>query len=388
MNFANAGIPVHVVEVDRDRLDAGLAKVEGNYQRTVDEGRLDADEKQRRMARITGTVDFGDLADADVVIEAVFEDMDLKREIFERLDGVAAEHAVLATNTSTLDVDQIAQATDRPGAVVGMHFFRPANVMKLLEVVRGEATSDQALVTAVRLGKKMGKVPVVVGVCDGFVGNRMFHVYVHEASTLIEEGALPQDVDRVMTDFGFRMGPFAVQDLAGLDVGYRIRNQQAVARGVDPDRRERTIADKIVERDRLGQKTNAGFYRYDDGSRTPVPDPEITELIVAHAKEHDIERREVSDQEIRDRLLGQLVNEGARILEEGIAQRASDIDVIYVYGYGFPAHRGGPMFHAGLVGLEEVLAITERLHQRHGDRWEPAPLLRRLALGGSTFDDA
>jgi 3-hydroxyacyl-CoA dehydrogenase len=388
MNFANAGIPVHVVEVDRDRLDAGLAKVEGNYQRTVDKGRLDADEKQRRMARITGTVDFGDLADADVVIEAVFEDMDLKREIFERLDGVAAEHAVLATNTSTLDVDRIAQATDRPGAVVGMHFFSPANVMKLLEVVRGEATSDQALVTAVRLGKKMGKVPVVVGVCDGFVGNRMFHVYVHEASTLIEEGALPQDVDRVMTEFGFKMGPFAVQDLAGLDVGYRIRNQQAVARGVDPGRRERTIADKIVERDRLGQKANAGFYRYDDGSRTPVPDPEITELIVAHAKEHDIERREVSDQEIRDRLLGQLVNEGARILEEGIAQRASDIDVIYVYGYGFPAHRGGPMFHAGLVGLEEVLAITERLHQRHGDRWEPAPLLRRLALGGSTFDDA
>jgi 3-hydroxyacyl-CoA dehydrogenase len=211
----------------------------------------------------------------------VFEDMDLKREIFERLDGVAAEHAVLATNTSTLDVDRIAQATDRPGAVVGMHFFSPANVMKLLEVVRGEATSDQALVTAVRLGKKMGKVPVVVGVCDGFVGNRMFHVYVHEASTLIEEGALPQDVDRVMTDFGFKMGPFAVQDLAGLDVGYRIRNQQAVARGVDPDGRERTIADKIVERDRLGQKTNAGFYRYDDGSRTPVPDPEITYELAA-----------------------------------------------------------------------------------------------------------
>jgi len=388
MNFANAGIPVSVIEVDQDGLDRGLATVDGNYQRTVDKGGLTPDEKRRRMDHITGTVDFDAVAGADVVIEAVFEDMDLKREVFGRLDRVAADHAVLATNTSTLDVDEIARATERPGSVVGMHFFSPANVMKLLEVVRGEATSDEVLVTVVKLGRTMGKVPVVVGVCDGFVGNRMFHVYVHEASTLIEEGALPQDVDRVMTDFGFKMGPFAVQDLAGLDVGHRIRNQQAAARGIDPDERERTIADKIVERDRLGQKSGAGFYRYEEGSRAPVPDPEIEELIVAHAKEHDIERRDVSDQEIRDRLLGQLVNEGARILEEGIAQRAGDIDVIYVYGYGFPAHHGGPMFHAGLVGLKEVLGITERLHQRHGERWEPAPLLRRLALEGATFADA
>jgi 3-hydroxyacyl-CoA dehydrogenase len=388
MSFANAGIPVTVVEVDEQRLDTGLVKVDGNYQRTVDKGRLDADEKHRRMDRITGTVDFDAVADADIVIEAVFEDMGLKREVFGRLDGIAADHAVLATNTSTLDVNEIARATKRPGSVVGMHFFSPANVMRLLEVVRGEATSDEVLVTAVTLGKRMGKVPVVVGVCDGFVGNRMFHAYVNEASTLIEEGALPQDVDRVMTDFGFRMGPFAVQDLAGLDVGYRIRNQQAAARGIDPDTRERTIADKIVERDRLGQKTGAGFYRYDEGDRTPLPDPEIEELIVAHAKDHDIEQRDIDGQEIRDRLLGQLVNEGARILEEGIAQRASDIDVIYVHGYGFPAHRGGPMFHAGLVGLDEVLGIIERLHQRHGDRWEPAPLLRELALQGRTFADA
>ncbi|MBW3604880.1 MAG: 3-hydroxyacyl-CoA dehydrogenase, partial [Actinobacteria bacterium] len=262
------------------------------------------------------------------------------------------------------------------------------NVMKLLEVVRGEQTSDVALTTAVALGKKMGKVPVVVGVCDGFVGNRMFHAYVHEASTLLEEGALPAGVDRVMTDFGFKMGPFAVQDLAGLDVGYRIRERQAADRGIDPDERERTIADKIVERDRLGQKANAGFYRYDDGDRTPIPDDEIEQLIIEHSEERGIERREIDDQEIRDRLLGQLVNEGARILEEGIAQRSSDIDVIYVYGYGFPAHRGGPMFHAGLVGLNEVLATTERLHERHGDRWQPAPLLRRLAHDGTTFDDA
>ncbi|CAN5857911.1 3-hydroxyacyl-CoA dehydrogenase NAD-binding domain-containing protein [soil metagenome] len=388
MNFANAGIPVSVIEVDQDKLDAGLEKVEGNYRRSVDKGRIDDDEMRERTDRITGTVDFDAVADADVVVEAVFEDMDLKREIFERLDGVASSDAVLATNTSTLDVDKIAQATARPEAVVGMHFFSPANVMKLLEIVRGEATSDVALKSAVALGKKMRKVPVVVGVCDGFVGNRMFHLYVHEASTLLEEGALPEQVDRVLTDFGFKMGPFAVQDLAGLDVGYRIRNQQAADQGVDPDERERTIADKIVERDRLGQKSGAGFYRYDDDSRKPVPDPEIEELIVAHSGEHGIERRKIDDQEIRDRLLGQLVNEGARILEEGIAQRSSDIDVIYVYGYGFPAHRGGPMFHAGLTGLDAVLATTERFHERHGDRWEPAPLLRRLAADGQTFSDA
>lgn len=388
MNFANAGIPVTVVEVDKDSLDDGLDKVERNYQRTVDKGRLDGDEMRSRMNRITGTVEFDAVADADVVIEAVFEDMDLKHEVFGRLDGVAADDAVLATNTSTLDVNEIAAATSRPGSVVGMHFFSPANVMQLLEVVRGDKTSDETLVTTVKLGKKMGKVPVVVGVCDGFVGNRMFHVYVHEASTLLEEGALPADVDRVMTDFGFKMGPFAVQDLAGLDVGYRIRKRQAADRGIDPDERERTIADKIVERDRLGQKTNAGFYRYDDGDRTPIPDDEIEQLIIEHSRDHGIERREIGDQEIRDRLLGQLVNEGARILEEGIAQRSSDIDVIYVYGYGFPAHRGGPMFHAGLVGLDEVLATTERFHERHGDRWEPAPLLRRLAQDGKTFDDA
>lgn len=388
MNFANAGIPVTVVEVDRDALDAGLAKVEGTYQRTVDKGRLDADEMRARMDRITGSTDIAAAADADLVIEAVFEDMAIKRDVFRRLDAIVADHAVLATNTSTLDVDRIAETTDRPGSVVGMHFFSPANVMKLLEVVRGDATSEAALVTAVAVGKAMGKVPVVVGVCDGFVGNRMFHVYTHEAATLLEEGALPQDVDRVMTDFGFKMGPFAVQDLAGLDVGYRIRNQQAADRGIDPHQRDKAIADRLVERDRLGQKTGAGFYRYDEGSRTPVPDPEVEDLILAHAAQRGIERRDITDQEIRDRLLGQLINEGARILDEGIAQRAGDIDVIYVYGYGFPAHRGGPMFHAGLVGLDTVLAVTERLHRGHGDRWQPAPLLRRLAERGATFEDA
>lgn len=387
MNFANAGIPVTVVEVDQESLDRGLGKVRSNYQATVDKGRIDAEEMQARMDRISGTVDFDAVAGADVVIEAVFEDMDLKQETFGRLDKVAAGDAILATNTSTLDVDEIAASTSRPGSVVGMHFFSPANVMQLLEVVRGGQTSDVALKTAVALGRRMGKVPVVVGVCDGFVGNRMFHTYTREASFLLEEGALPQQVDRVMTGFGFKMGPFAVSDLAGLDVGYRIRKRQAADR--DPDERYPAIADKIVEMDRLGQKTGAGFFRYEEGSRTPIPDPEIEQLIVEHSAEQGFERRTIGDQEIRDRLLGQLINEGAFILEEGIAQRSSDIDVIYVYGYGFPAHRGGPMFHAGLIGLPEVHATIARLHDEHGDLWRPAPLLERLAAReGATFADA
>ncbi len=386
MNFANAGIPVTVIEVDQDRLDTGLAKVERNYQRTVDKGRLDAAEMRRRIDRITGAVDFGAVADADAVVEAVFEDMALKQQVFGRLDNAAPPGAVLATNTSTLDVNEIAAATTRPESVVGMHFFSPANVMQLLEIVRGDATSDEALITAVALGKRMRKVPVVVGVCDGFVGNRMFHKYVRESFYLIEEGALPHEVDRVMTDFGFKMGPFAVGDLAGLDVGYRIRARQAADR--DPGERYPAIADKVVEMGRHGQKTGAGFYRYEQGSREPLPDPEIHGLIVEHSADLGMQRREIADQEIRDRLLGQLVNEGARILEEGIAQRSGDIDVIYVYGYGFPAHRGGPMFHAGLVGLDAVLAITEHFHEQHGRIWEPAPLLRRLAAQGATFEDA
>ncbi|HSK97882.1 MAG TPA: 3-hydroxyacyl-CoA dehydrogenase NAD-binding domain-containing protein, partial [Euzebyales bacterium] len=384
MNFANAGIPVTIVEVDRDSLDAGLAKVERNYRATVDKGRLDADEMRARMERISGALDYDAAAAADVVIEAVFEDMALKQEVFGRLDKAAGPDAVLATNTSTLDVDEIARATSRPASVVGMHFFSPANVMKLLEVVRGEQTSDEALVTAIALGRRMGKIPVVVGVCDGFVGNRMFHAYTREASYLLEEGALPRQVDRAMTEFGFAMGPFAVSDLAGLDVGYRIRQAQAPTR--DPDERYPEIADRIVEMGRLGQKSGAGFYRYAEGSRDPEPDPEIEQLIVDLSAEQDRQRRDIDDDEIRERLLYQLVNEGAQILDEGIAQRSSDIDVIYVYGYGFPAHQGGPLFHAGLVGLDRVLASMRRYHDQHGKVWAPAPLLVRLAEQGQTFE--
>jgi 3-hydroxyacyl-CoA dehydrogenase len=384
MNFANAGIPVTVIEVDRDSLDRGVARVERNYQNTVDKGRLSADDMRERMDRITGALDYDAIADADVVIEAVFEDMDLKKEVFGQIDKIALPDTVLATNTSTLDVNEIAAATSRRSAVVGLHFFSPANVMRLLEVVRGDQTSDEVLVTAVALGKRMRKVPVVVGVCDGFVGNRMFHKYTREASYLLEEGALPQQVDRVMTDFGFAMGPFAVSDLAGLDVGYRIRQRQRAAR--DPDERYPALADRIVEMGRHGQKTGAGFYRYEEGSRTPIPDPEIEELVAAGSRELGFERRDISDEEIRERLLWQLVNEGAQILDEGIAQRSSDIDVIYVYGYGFPAHEGGPMFHAGLAGLDNVLADMRRYHDQHGKVWEPAPLLVELAEQGKTFE--
>jgi 3-hydroxyacyl-CoA dehydrogenase len=384
MNFANAGIPVTVIEAERDALDRGMQRIEKHYQHTVDKGRLTADEMRDRMERITGALDDTPIASADVVIEAVFEDMDLKKEVFAGLDATAPPDAVLATNTSTLDVDDIAAATSRPASVVGMHFFSPANVMKLLEIVRGEQTSDEVLVTAIALGKQMRKVPVVVGVCDGFVGNRMFHKYTREASYLLEEGAVPEQVDRVMTDFGFAMGPFAVSDLAGLDVGYRIRQQQAAHR--DPAERYPAIADRIVEMGRHGQKTEAGFYRYEEGSRTPRPDPEIEDLIVATSKELGIERREIGDDEIRERLLWQLVNEGAQILDEGIAQRSGDIDVIYVYGYGFPAHTGGPMLHAGIVGLGKVLADVRRYQERLGDIWRPAPLLVRLAEQGMTFE--
>ncbi len=384
MNFANAGIPVNVVEVDQDSLDRGLAKVERNYQATVDKGRLTPEEMRERRDRITGVLDYDTVADADVVIEAVFEDMDIKKDIFAKIDKSARPGAVLATNTSTLDVNEIAAATSRPSSVLGMHFFSPANVMKLLEVVRGEQTSHEALVTAVALGKKMRKITVIVGVCDGFVGNRMFHKYTREASFLLEEGALPQQVDKVMTDFGFAMGPFAVSDLAGLDIGYRIRKAQAATR--DPDERYAAIADRIVEMDRLGQKSGAGFFRYEEGSRKPIPDPEIEELIVAHSAEQGIGRREISADEILERLLYQLINEGAQILDEGIAQRSSDIDVIYVYGYGFPAHAGGPMFHAGLIGLDKVVADMQRYHERHGDTWAIAPLLIRLAEQGKTFE--
>jgi 3-hydroxyacyl-CoA dehydrogenase len=384
MNFANAGIPVKVLEVSQDAIERGFGIIRKNYAATVAKGRLSQEAMDRRMGLLTGVLSYEDLKDVDIVVEAVFEEMDVKKEVFRKLDAVARPGAVLATNTSTLDIDEIAAVTGRPQDVIGLHFFSPANVMRLLEIVRGARTAHDVIATAMKLAKTIGKVGVLVGVCDGFVGNRMVHAYFREAGFLLEEGALPQQVDRVMEDFGLAMGPFRVSDLAGLDIGWAIRKRQAATR--DPAERYSRIGDLICERGRYGQKTGAGYYRYEAGSRTPVPDPEIEALIVQASRDAGIERRQISDQEILERCLYQLVNVGAQILEEGIAQRASDIDIIYLYGYGFPRYRGGPMFYADTVGLDTVLASVRSYHARHGAFWKPAGLLERLAAEGRRFN--
>jgi 3-hydroxyacyl-CoA dehydrogenase len=377
MNFANAGIPVTVVEVNQEALDRGLGIVRKNYEATAAKGRLTPADVERRMGLIHGSTDFQAVAGADVVIEAVFEEMPIKKEVFAKLDAIAKPGAVLATNTSTLDVDEIARATKRPENVIGTHFFSPANVMRLLENVRGVETDKATIATAMAMGRKIGKVPVLVGVCHGFVGNRMLHQRGHQAEKLILEGASPHQVDKVLTDFGFPMGPFAMGDLAGLDVGWRIRK----GRGVTSP-----VADRICERGRFGQKTGAGYFRYEKGDRTPIPDPEVERIIAEVAKDQGIERRAISESEILERLLYSMVNEGAKILEEGIAIRASDIDVIWVYGYGWPVYRGGPMFWADHIGLRTIRDRLGEYGQRTGDRfWTPAPLLARLADAGKGF---
>jgi 3-hydroxyacyl-CoA dehydrogenase len=339
---------------------------------------LTREDVERRMGLIRGSLDYAEVAEADLVIEAVFEEMALKRQVFGRLDAVAKPDAVLATNTSTLDVNQIASATGRPEQVLGMHFFSPANVMRLLEVVRGARTAKPVIATAMAVGRTLGKVPVLVGVCDGFVGNRMLHQRGREAEKLILEGALPQDVDRVLYEFGFPMGPFAMGDLAGLDVGWRIRK----AKGL-----RAPVADRLCEQGRFGQKTEAGFFRYDAGDRTPRPDPEVERLIAEVSRELNIVRRAIPDDEIRERLLYPMVNEGAKILEEQLAIRASDIDVIWVYGYGWPVYRGGPMFWADSVGLALIRDRLLAWQDRYGDVWRPADLLSRLAAEGKGFRD-
>jgi 3-hydroxyacyl-CoA dehydrogenase len=385
MNFANAGIPVAMVEAGQEALDRGLETIRRNYASTVSKGRLTQEAMDKRIGLIRGALDLKAVKDADIVIEAVFEDMALKREVFSKLDTIAKPDAILATNTSTLDVNEIAAVTKRPGSVLGLHFFSPANVMRLLEVVRGAGTSRETLATGMKVGKQIKKVPVCVGVCDGFVGNRMIHRYLNEAGFLLEEGALPQQVDVAIEAFGFAMGPFRMSDLAGLDVGWYIRKRQAATR--PPGERYSKIADMICEIGRFGQKTGAGYYRYDKGSREAIPDPEIEKLIVKASKDAGIERRKLSDQEIVERLLYQLINEGAAILEERIAQRASDIDVIYAFGYGFPRYRGGPMFHADTVGLDKVLTAIERYGKGYrAEHWKPAPLLAKLAADGGRFN--
>jgi 3-hydroxyacyl-CoA dehydrogenase len=377
MNFANAGIPVTIVEVAQDALDRGLGIVRKNYEATASRGRLTAADVEKRMGLIRGTTDWKAIADADIVIEAVFEEMPIKKEVFAKLDAIAKPDAVLATNTSTLDVNEIAGATKRPESVIGTHFFSPANVMRLLENVRGTKSSKETVATVMALGRRIGKVPVLVGVCYGFVGNRMLHQRGIQADKLILEGALPHQVDKVLTDFGLPMGPFAMGDLAGLDVGWRIRK----GRGV-----KSPVADRICELGRFGQKTGAGYFRYEKGDRTPIPDPDVEKIITEVAAEQGIVRRHIGDDEIRERLLYPMVNEGAKILEEKIAIRASDIDVVWVYGYGWPVYRGGPMFWADSVGLRTLRNRMLEFKKQTGDAfWTPAPLLDRLADEGKGF---
>jgi len=383
----DAGIPVWLLETDQAALDGGMARIGGIYDGQVRKGKLSESERNRRMALITPTLSYEAISQADIVIVAVFESMEVKRQVFTTLDRVMKPGAILASNTSTLDVNRIAGFTRRPQDVVGAHFFSPANVMRLLEVVRGTATSPDVLVTAMQLGKRLRKVAVVSGVCDGFIGNRMLEPYLKQAFYLVEEGALPEQVDAAIEAFGVAMGPFLVGDLVGNDVSWAIRQRR---------RAERlgyifsTLPDRLCALGRFGQKTGGGWYDYPDGPRSPVPSKVVEELIVWHRAESGITPREISAGEIVDRLVYALVNEGARILAEGIAARASDIDVVYLTGYGFPASRGGPMFHADLIGLENVhRRIAEFAGNPHGDPacWTPAPLLASLADSGGSFTD-
>jgi 3-hydroxyacyl-CoA dehydrogenase len=377
MNFLNAGLPVTLVEVSRDALDRGIGVVRRNYQIQVDRGKLTAADLENRMSLLSPSLDLADLAGCDLIVEAVFEDMDVKRDVFTRLDRVAKPNAVLATNTSTLDVDRIAAATGRPADVVGMHFFSPANVMKLLEVVRAKETADDVLVTAMAVGQRIGKTCVVARVCDGFIGNRMLASYRDAAYDLLRRGATPADIDGAIEGFGFAMGPFRMGDLAGNDIGWAVRKRRYAEH---PDLPREEIADALCEMGRFGQKTGGGWYDYD--GRTAVPSPVVDELLADYWRRHGVGRTTFDPQEIVQRLVFALADAGARILEEGIALRASDIDVVYLAGYGFPRHAGGPMFHANRVGLPVVLAA---LRGFHGDDWRPAPLLVRLAGENGRF---
>ncbi len=385
MCFANAGIPVTIIEVAQDGLDGAMKTMEGTYAGGVKRGRMSQDAMDACMGLITPSLGYDTVADVDLVVEAVFEDMALKKEIFGKLDEICAEGAILATNTSTLDIDEIARSTSRPGSVVGLHFFSPANIMRLLEIVRGEATSPETLATAMAIGKQLRKQGVVVGVRDGFVANGMFLPYIRESEFLLEEGATPEQVDRVIFEFGFPMGPFQTMDMAGLDVGWRIRQAAAATR--PEDERYSPVADRICEMGRMGLKTEAGWYLYEEGSRTPVPDPEITAMIEASSAEQGIERREISDQEILERCLYPLVNLGAGMLEERVALRSSDIDVIWMHGFGFPRYHGGPMFWADQIGLGEVHRVMQELHEKHGELLKPTALLTQLGQEGRSFGD-
>lgn len=385
MSLANAGLDVVLVERDAAALERGWSAIRQNYAATAAKGRLSAAQVHEREARIRRGLDLDELRDADLVIEAAFEDMAVKRQIFTALDQVCKPGAILATNTSRLDVNEIAGYTRRPARVLGMHFFSPAHVMRLLEVVKGEQTDGGVIAAVFELARRMGKLPVLVGVCDGFVGNRMVSPYTREAHFLLEEGASPSQVDGALQRFGLAMGPLRMADMAGLDISWAARKRLAPMRPAHL--RYSRVADSLCEQGRFGQKTGSGFYRYVPGSREPLEDPQVLALIEACAVQDGVARRAISDEEIVQRTMYALVNEAARILDEGIARRASDIDVIYVHGYGFPAYRGGPLFHADQQGLPAVLATIRRFHAEHGELWRPAPLLERLVAQGQSFAD-
>ena len=385
MNFLNAGIPVTILETKQEALDRGIATIKKNYEAQVKKGKLKQDKYEQRMALLSTTLSYDDLKEADLVIEAVFEELGVKEAVFQQLDAVAKPGAILASNTSTLDVDKIAAFTKRPQDVVGMHFFSPANVMKLLEVVRGKATAKDVLATVMAVGKKIKKTAVVSGVCDGFIGNRMIERYSQQAGFLLDEGCTPQQVDKAIEKFGFAMGPFRMGDLAGNDIGWAIRKRRAVER---PDMKYSKTADLLCEKGRFGQKTGKGWYDYQAGKRDAIPSQEVLEMIEQYRKDAGITPRKVSDEEIVQRLVYALVNEGAKILEEGIASKSGDIDMVYLTGYGFPIYRGGPMHYASEVGLFNVVQAMQRFARNPLDdasAWQPAPLLAQLAAEGKAF---
>ena len=383
MNFANAGIPVIVLDQDEKNLERGIGVIEKNYQMMVDRGRLSQEMKDGVMSLITPSLNYEDLADCDIVVEAVYENLDLKQEIFKKLDDVVKGDAILASNTSGLDIDAISSVTNRPEKVVGTHFFSPANIMRLLEIVRGEKTSKETLATIMKLGKIIKKAAVMSLNAPGFIGNRMLFGYTQQANMLLLEGALPNQVDTALESFGMNMGPFRMMDLVGLDLGWRARKLAKLETPLT-----NKIADALCEQERFGQKNGKGFYNYSDGSRAPNPAPENEEIYVKVAEENGFTRRDISDEEIVDRCILGLVNEGAKILEEGVAQRSSDMDIVYINGYGFPIWRGGPMFYANSIGLDKVLEKINKFAEKDKDFWKPADLLVALANDGGKFTEA
>ena len=366
MNFANADIPVTIIEQSQERLDKGIGIIRKNYENTASKGRISIDDVEKRMNLINGDISINSLSEKDLIIEAVFENMDLKKEIFSKLNSVAKKSAILATNTSGLDINEIASKTDRPENVIGLHFFSPANVMKLLEIVRGKKTSNEVIATSMAMAKSIGKVAALVGVCPGFVGNRILAQRQREANKLILEGALPWDIDDALFEFGFPMGPFAMSDLAGLDIGWN----KETSRG-------ETIREKLCENDRFGQKSGKGFYIYDE-NRKKSSDPEVEELIISFAQEKQIKRRTINKEEIIERCLYPMINEGFKILEEGMAIRASDIDIIWINGYGWPVYEGGPMFYGNLIGFEKILEWLKKMEEKYGSDFTPSPYLEKV----------